>query len=140
MRTVSLVISMAVGAYVVWNLASASPDPAASCRDKTGCADAIPGPPPKDRRQGLRIEVYDPATEPRFHAQDPEAAPVWISSAETPWIVDGGGAGGAPSGAVPASPRNVRVSGLGQAGASGVCLAVDGGMRRCLAFIRAHDE
>lgn len=140
MRTASIVIIMGAGAYVVWKLGNPLPALADSCRDHTDCARAVPAASSEARLPGLRVELYDPAMEPLPRDGNPEAGPAWISSAESPWIVEARGGGGRPPGAVPVTPVTFRLAGLGQPGASGVCLVRDGGKRRCVAFIGAQDE
>jgi hypothetical protein len=140
MRIASIIISMGAGAYVVWQLGNPVPVLVESCRDNTNCAAALPTAAAEARLPGLRVELYDPAMEPRLRDAAAETGPVWISSAETPWIVAAGGRGGPPPGPGPVAPATFSLAGLGQPGASGICLVRDGGKRRCVAFIGAHDE
>lgn len=125
---------------MIWKLGNPLPVLVDSCRDNTGCVRAIPVASSEARLPGLRVELYDPAMEPRLGDENPEAGPVWISSAESPWIVDARDGAGPPSGPVPATPVSFSVAGLGQPGASGICLVRDGGKRRCVAFIGAPHE
>lgn len=125
---------------MIWKLGNPLPAPADSCRDNTDCAEAAPVASSEARLPGLRVELYDPAMEPPLRDENREAGPVWISPAESPWIVEARGGGGHPTGAIPVTPVTFRLTGLGQPGASGVCLVRDGGKRRCVAFIGAQDE
>lgn len=140
MRIVTIAIGFGVGAYVVWKLGDPSEVLLESCRGQTDCVAAAPVAVSEARLPGLRVQVYDPAIEPRRRNENDDPGPVRISLAETPWILDGLGGDGSPPGPISASPFNVSLTGLGQPGAHGVCFALDGGKRRCVAFIPERDE
>lgn len=140
MRIVPIMISFGIGAYVVWKLGSPAallPEP---CQDKAGCVNASAVAASGVQLPGLRVELYDhPAIEPLMDAANDRHAPIRIATAEIPWIRRGEGRGPAPEPS-PAAPSNVSLAGLGQPGAHGVCLALNGGSRRCVAFINVVAE
>lgn len=139
MRIVPIMISFGIGAYVVWKLGSPAALLPESCQDKAGCVNASAVAASGIQLPGLRVELYDPADEPLMGAVDERFAPIRIATAEVPWIRQGEGRGPAPEPS-PAAHSNVSLAGLGQPGAHGVCLALNGGTRRCVAFIHAADE
>lgn len=139
MRIVPIMISFGIGAYVVWKLGSPAALLVEPCRDKAGCVNASAVAASGIQLPGLRVELYDPANEPLVDAADERFAPIRIATAEVPWIRRGEGRGPAPEPS-PAARSNVSLAGLGQPGAHGVCLALNGGSRRCVAFIHAVDE
>lgn len=139
MRIVSVFICFGIGAYSLLKLWSPLPVIAESCSGDTGCAGAIATASGEAGPPGFRIEVYDPAIEPRFPDEAEGAGPVRIVSAEVPWIVDGGSPGVLPP-PPPVRSRSVTLTRLGQPGAHGVCLALNGGRRHCVGVIPAHDE
>ena len=139
MRIVPIMISFGIGAYVVWRLGSPAAVLLEPCQDKAGCVNASAVAASGIQLPGLRVELYDPATEPLMDAADERFAPIRIATAEVPWIRRGESRGPAPEPS-PAAPSNVSLAGLGQPGAHGVCLALNGGRRHCVGVIPAHDE
>ncbi len=137
MRVITKTIVVAVGAYIAWKLISPINASAFPCGDNTACAGPfIPVAAAEVLRPDLRIALYDPATGPprRYENEAPHAA--WISSAESASV----GETPRPGAAVPRQTASVTVTGLGQPGARGFCLVMDGGKRRCVAFTTAQVE
>ncbi|WP_298743573.1 hypothetical protein [uncultured Brevundimonas sp.] len=141
MRIVSILIGVAVGAYITWKAVSPLPESPTPCLDGTGCA----GPPVRiasleAHRPGLQIALYDPAMEPeRLYATE-EPHPAWTSSAEAE---PAGRSPGARFGSMSAGLRQAvdfKLAPLGRPGSHGLCLVPEDGKRRCVALIAAPQE
>lgn len=136
MRIVNLLIGLSVGAYIAWKVVSPLPVPANPCLDSMECARPSPRPAPSVvPGPGLRIELYDPAMEPRRRYEDEAPHPAWISSAEIDALA-------APGTDAPARRQGLgfTVTGLQTPGGQGLCLVPDHGPRRCVAFTAHHRE
>jgi len=126
MRIASMMIGLAVGSYITWRTVVPLPE-ADPCGFDPNCAvPSRPIPSSDLAREGLRIALYDPAVEPESDG----AYATWRPPAEPALGRE----------AVRADSSGFRVTRFGQAGAQGLCLALDGERRRCVALIHANDE
>lgn len=141
MRIVSMIIGLAMGAYITLKVVAPLPASAHPCGDKTDCTGpSVPAASSDARRPGLRIALYDPAMAPQrqYETEAPHAA--WVSSAESDSVVSGMIERLRPGTPASRQAAGFKVTGLGQPGAQGVCLVFDGGKRRCLAVIGTDQE
>lgn len=138
MRIMSIVISLGVGGYVLWKLGNPLPFLLNSCLDKVACEATASAAASDARRPGLRVELYDPALESRLGIKAENDVPFRISSSEYLWIEDGVDNGHRPPRGSLSRRANLRLEGLGQPGAHGVCLIQEGGHRRCIAVIQSN--
>ena len=137
MRILTKTIGVAGGAYITWKLISPLPVSAYPCGDNTACTGpSVPVAAAEVLRPDLRIALYDPATGPPRQYENEAPHATWISSADSASV----GEMPRPGAAVPRQTASVTVTGLGQPGARGFCLVMDGGKRRCVAFTTSPVE
>jgi hypothetical protein len=140
MRGITVIIILAVGAYMTWKMLFPVPEIGTICRQNTDCpSSSTLAVSAISDRPGLRISLYDPESESR-EPDGPESSHEILNSLEEPvadFGVDGAGERLRMLTAGPAEIASIRVEGVDQPGVRGFCLSFGSGGRKCLAFVNS---